>query len=106
MEIPQEAGLREISPWYNQNTIPRHLRVPFTLPADTWGKVVVESGELEVSINDGATVLVTPESPVVVPPKTQVQLLPPVVEVRFHIHYFHTHRISDADSLAAAITRG
>ena len=105
MEIPQDAGLREISPWYNQNTIPRNLRVPSPMPAEIWGKVVVESGALEVAINDGASTQVTPDNPAVVPPQKTLQILAPVGEVRFHIQYFHTPRFKDADSLAAAMIR-
>ena len=105
MEIPNGAGLVEISPWYNEKTVPRELQAPSSLPAETWGRVVVESGMLELAMRGESPVQAKPDQPVVIPPGTLFQVLKPVAAVRFHIHYFHTPRVTNADNLAAMISR-
>ena len=105
MDIPSNAGLKEISPWYNEKTIPRTLLVAGVAPGGVWSKVVVESGMLEVVVNDGDATQTTSASPVVVPPGATLQVLPPVTSVRFHIHYFHPPRVNDGDNLASMIAR-
>ena len=106
MQLPEGALLREISPWYNELTIPRSLLVPNTSPDGMWAKVVVESGRLEIAIGEGASEPVVADQPVNISPGTSFQVISPATPVRFHIHYFTTPQHGDAEGLAAMLSRG
>lgn len=105
MEIPEDAFLKDISAHYNRLTFPRDLRAPSALPAETWGKVIAENGELELSLEGSGAQTVDPDHPGVVPPEVAFRLEPKSKEMVFFLEYFHESRLHDPAQLAAALGR-
>ena len=63
-ELPEGTYLKEISAHFNHLTIPRELRAPGRLPPETWGRLVVEEGEIQLFVEPGGAALrVTPAAP-------------------------------------------
>ena len=106
-QLPPGAYLKDISAWYNQNTIPRELRAPQSLPPEHWAKVVVEEGELHLFLDAGKTaVAVTAAAPAVIAPETPFRLESTGHSLRFCLHYFHEALVTDPKDLAGQMGRG
>ncbi len=104
MDLPSHAVLQDISATYNEHTIARALLTPQTLAPETWARVVVEEGEVELRLAGVATA-VTPGRPALIPPHTPFCLAPPVKPVRFCLHYFHEPVLHDGPALAGLLGR-
>jgi tellurite resistance-related uncharacterized protein len=102
--LPSHAILRDISATYNEHTIPRALLAPHTLPPETWARVVVAEGEVELK-QAGRTTLTIPGREALVPPHTPFYLAPTGKPVRFCLHYFHEPVLQDGQALAGALGR-
>ena len=99
--IPAGAFRIEVSATYNRDTISRELRRGMSLPPQTWGKVVVEEGEL--ILHAGADARVTPDRPGIIPPLTPYRIADTGGPVLFHIEQFHEPKLTDAALLAAQL---
>lgn len=105
-ELPAGAYLKDISAWYNQNTIPRPLRAGESLPAGVWAQVVVDAGEAHLFLNGAKTPLsVTRGKPALVPPETPFSLGAGSQPLRFRLLYYHEPVVSDPAELAARLGR-
>lgn len=103
-QLPPGAFLKDISAWYNQDTIPRELRATHALPAEHWGQVVVDHGEVNLFLDGSKTaVVVTPGQPVVIGPETPFSLSATGKPGRFCLHYFHLPLVMDAKELAGEL---
>jgi hypothetical protein len=102
-ELPQGAFRIDVSATYNRHTIPRELRRPSSLPPETWARLVVQQGELLLTVGGGPPVAVRPESEAIVPPQMPFLLADNGQPVLFHLEYFHEPRVTDARELAAQL---
>lgn len=105
VELPQDAQLVELSATYNEKSIPRSWRIDHPLPYDRWGKLIVDEGEVLVSVNGGAAQTVAAGESLVIPPSTPFRMEPGRGAARFCMHYFHPPVLSDPDALVAALGR-
>lgn len=103
-KLPSHAVLRDISATYNEHTIARALLTTHTLPPETWARVVVTEGEVELKLAGQATV-VRPGSEALVPPHTPFSVAPSGKPVRFCLHYFHEPVLQDGRTLAGLLGR-
>lgn len=104
--IPAGSFRCELSATYNAHTIPREWRHGEALPAQTWGKVVVDEGEL--GLNLGAPprdVRVVPGQDAIIPPHTRFTCAAVGGRVLFRIEYFHEPKLNDAASLLSQLGR-
>jgi tellurite resistance-related uncharacterized protein len=98
--LPDGAFLKDMSAWYNQNTIPRNLRATHALPPEQWAKVVVEDGEVQLFLDGAKTpVSVTAAQPAVIRPEQPFSLASSGKPVRFCLHYFHEPVLADPKGL-------
>jgi tellurite resistance-related uncharacterized protein len=105
--LPEGAYLKDISAWYNQNTIPRNLLATHSLPVEHWAAVVVEDGEVQLFLNGAKTpVIVTPVEAAVIAPETPFHVGSSGKPVRFCLHYFHERMETDPKQLAGMLGRG
>lgn len=105
VELPQGAQLVELSATYNEKSIPRSWRIDHSLPYDRWGKLMVDEGEVLVSVNGGAAQAVTAGEPLVISPDTSFRVEPGKGTARFCMHYFDPPVLSNAEELVAALGR-
>lgn len=102
--IPEGSFRSELSAVYNAHTIPRELRHGEILPPQTWGKVVVEEGELALKLGSPGTVTrIGAGQTGIIPPQTRFTCSDHGGPVLFHIEYFHEPRQNDSASLAAEL---
>lgn len=107
MEIPAGAYLKDISAHYNQLTLPRHFLAGHALPAETWGSLVVETGEVELSLpGSEPSQRVTPGGPAVIPPQTRFRLEVKSKGAQFFLKIYHEAKLADAVELAGLMGRG
>src|SRR5689334_21516996 len=100
-QLPPGAYLKDISAWYNQNTIPRDLKANHALPPERWATVVVEEGEVQLFLGGAKTpIVVTPEAVAVIAPETPFNLGSNGKPLRFCLHYYHEPLVDDPKSLA------
>ncbi len=106
-QLPPGAYLKDFSAWYNQNTIPRELRAPQSLPPEHWAKVLVEEGEVHLFLDGGKiAIAVTSAAPAVIAPETPFRLEGTGRPLRFCLHYFHEALVTDSQDLASQMGRG
>jgi tellurite resistance-related uncharacterized protein len=106
LPLPAGAYLKDISAWYNQDTIPRSLRAGQSLQDGFWAKVVVDEGEVHLFLDHAKTPLVvTHDQPAVIAPETPFRLAAGDKPVRFRLHYYHEPVLSDPAQLAAQLGR-
>jgi tellurite resistance-related uncharacterized protein len=86
--VPERAREYRRTASFDASTIPAGLLGAHSTKAGSWGRVVVEQGELRVLFEPPLAVEVTgrPGSPIAIPPQLrhQVRLLGPV---RFHVEF-------------------
>ena len=105
-ELPEGTYLKDISAHYNHLTIPRELRAPGRLPPETWGRLVVEEGEIQLFVEPGAATLrVTPAAPGIIPADSTFRVEDAGVPARFYIEYHHEPRIRDAAELSRLLAK-
>lgn len=103
-QLPPGAFLKDISAWYNQNTIPRELRAAHSLPPGHWAQVLVEEGEVQLFLDGAKTPLAVKAGvPATIAPETPVRLESTGKPVRFCLHYFHEPVLADAKALAGEL---
>jgi hypothetical protein len=99
--MPPGAVLRDLSPTYNEQTLPRSLRAPQTLPPETWAQVVADEGAVLLLAGGGAApVRVTPGQPAGIAPGTVFRLADANGPGRFHLLYYHTPRLTQGAELS------
>jgi tellurite resistance-related uncharacterized protein len=99
-QLPLGAFLKDISAWYNQNTIPREMRATHALPPERWAQVMVEHGEVQLFVDGAKTpIVVTHEQPAVIAPETPFSLGSSGKPTRFCLHYFHEAVLTDLQGL-------
>jgi tellurite resistance-related uncharacterized protein len=78
----------KITPTWDQDTLPAALRHEHSTKAGTWGVLRVLEGEVTlVFVDPAAAVLVTPETPALIPPEAvhHVEVAGPMrMRVEFH----------------------
>ena len=105
-ELPQGTYLKEISAHYNHLTIPRELRAPGALPPETWGRLVVEEGEIQLFVEpNGDALRVTPAAPGIIPADSTFRIEEAGVPARFYIEFYHEPRIRDAAELSRLLAK-
>jgi tellurite resistance-related uncharacterized protein len=106
-QLPTGAYLKDISAWYNQNTIPREMKANHALPPERWAEVVVEEGEVQLFLDAAKTpVIVKPEQATVIAPETPFSLASNGKPLRFCLHYYHEAMVDDPKALAGQLGRG
>jgi hypothetical protein len=104
--MPQGAYLKDISAHYNQFTIPLALRKFAPLPADVWGRLVVEDGTLKLYLDGGSqATTVTAESPALIPGGAEFMVDGTGSPVRFYVEYHHVPLLEDGAELASLLSR-
>lgn len=105
--IPPDLVLKDLSAFFNHNSIPRELSVFSWLPADQWARVVVSEGEVFLLFGgeDKARCL-TPDEPGVIPPEKRFRLASTGKSGRFQILYYHSAAMDDAARLARLLAQG
>ena len=106
-EIPPGAYLKDISPHINQNTIPHDLRALAPLAPETWARVVVSEGEVNLYLaRSEQAIRVTSDASVAIPADTPFRLAGSGLPVRFQLHYFHEAPLDDGPELAKLLAEG
>ena len=104
--LPQGAYLKDISAHYNQLTIPRAMRHSAPLPAEVWGRIVVEEGSLKLYLDGGAqATMVTPQNSVLIPGGTRYRVEDTGTPLRFYVEYHHVSLLHDGAELAGLLSR-
>ena len=102
--IPAGSFRIEVSATYNRDTISRELRRGMSLPPQTWGKVVVEEGELALKLGDPPRELrAAPGQDGIIPPRTRFSCAPAGQPVLFRIEYFHEPKLNDPAQLLSQL---
>ena len=102
--LPEGAFLKDISAWYNAETVPRWLRAGDRLPAGTWALVVVEDGTAKFQLESKrGAVSAGAKSPALIAPETRFQFESSSKDARFCLHYYHAPILGDAGNLAAEL---
>ena len=105
-ELPEGAYLKAISAHYNHLNISRELRAPGALPPETWGRLVVEEGEIQLFLEPGGDALrVTPADPGIIPADSTFRIEEAGIPARFYIEYYHESRIRDAAELSRLLVK-
>ncbi len=103
-EIPAGAYLKEVSAFYNQFTIPRHLRLFSALDAEMWGQVVVSEGEVDLYLEgQSQPIRCMSDAPGVIPAATPYRIEGTGKPVRFQLHFFHEPKLRDDAELATLL---
>ena len=104
--LPSGAYLKDISAHYNQLTIPRAMRHAAPLPAEVWGRLVVEEGSLGLYLDGGSQATkVAPDSPALIPGGTEFRVEEMGSPLRFYVEYHHVPRLDDGAELAGMLSR-
>lgn len=101
--IPQGAYLKDLSARFNQNSLPRWLRVFSPLPPELWGRVVVMEGKVRLIVEGQEPVTATPQTPAVIPESTEFRVESTGEPCLFYIEYWHEPKLKDADELAGLL---
>lgn len=104
--IPDGAYLSDLSARFNQNSLPRWLRVFSPLPQELWGRVQVLSGEVRLIVQGAEPVTATPERPAVIPESTEFRIEATGAPCLFYIEYWHEPKLKDATELGNLLGGG
>lgn len=104
--IPDGAYLKDLSPHINTKSIPNRLRAFSTMEPETWGKVVVDEGDVNLLFEGSQPKLLSPDVEGIIPPGTQFNLESSGEIGRFQILYYHEKSLDDGKELASLLSRG
>ena len=87
--ITQDVFLEDVSPCYNQYTLPLLWQQPQTTSPRRWLRVVVKEGNISLILHDGRPPYhLDAQMPGIIGPE-EVFHLQPVGDCRFYVEYYH-----------------
>lgn len=105
MTLPLPQGARKYSQTktFAETTIPQPLLSNHCTKPNSWGLIVIESGQLIYTRIDRQPQLLAPENPGVILPG-ELHKIAPDGPVRFHVEFYHDPATKDADRDSEEVT--
>ncbi|WP_299701231.1 DUF1971 domain-containing protein [uncultured Tateyamaria sp.] len=96
VSLPHDAIKYAQTKTFDETTIPQPLLSNHSTKPNSWGLIVIESGQLLYTRIDREPQLLAPENPGVILPR-ELHKIAPDGSVRFHIEFYHDPATKDAD---------
>ena len=87
--IPIDAELTRTTRWFDETTVPAGLLAAHQIAAKTWGRLIVESGALDFTFEEGDDVTVSLRAgDVMVIPPSRAHHVTPGSTVKFCVEFY------------------